>query len=96
MPIFLHTLPEAYTEAAIKAEQELTVSVQTATQMSHEEQAIFSKTEFHSTYTQTLLSLGNMLVLGFFTGSSTHFKLFLWRKVQSKGERMIPFLAAFV
>lgn len=39
MPIFLYALPEA----AIKAEQELTVTLQTATQMSHEEQVIFFK-----------------------------------------------------
>lgn len=62
MSIFLHTLPEA----VVKAEQELTVAVQTATQTSHEEQAIFSKTEFHPTYTQTLLSQENVLVPGFF------------------------------
>lgn len=61
MSIFPHILPEAFAEAAIKAEQELTVTVQTATQMSHEEQAVFKKTEFHSSYTQTLLPLGNIL-----------------------------------
>lgn len=81
MSIFPHILPEAFAEAAIKAEQELTVTVQTATQMSHEEQAVFKKTEFHSSYTQTLLPLGNILILVFFTGSRTHFKRLIWGKV---------------
>lgn len=41
MLTFLHTLPDIYTEAAVKAEQELTVSVQTATQISHEDTGYF-------------------------------------------------------
>lgn len=61
MSIFLHTLPKA----VVKAEQELTVAVQTATQTSHEEQAIL-QSEFHPTCTQTLLSLENVLASWFY------------------------------